>query len=142
MDSIRASLDVVYTTRGDRELKCDIFRPATADKLPAIVIVHGGGWINGDKTRFRALAQAMATRGYVTASIEYRLAGEALFPAAIHDCFSAVRFLRKKAVDWNIDSNRIGAVDTDIKCLVVVDVRIHVVLGVDTKLFLAGRVVH
>jgi acetyl esterase/lipase len=110
MDSIRASLDVVYTTRGDRELKCDIFRPATADKLPAIVIVHGGGWINGDKTRFRALAQAMATRGYVTASIEYRLAGEALFPAAIHDCFSAVRFLRKKAVDWNIDSNRIGAV--------------------------------
>jgi acetyl esterase/lipase len=108
--SIEAHLDVVYATRGDRALRCDVFRPNTKHTLPAIVVVHGGGWLNGDKTKFRPLAQALAKNGYVTVAIEYRLGGEAKFPAAINDCFSAVRFLRTTADKWNLDPQQIGAV--------------------------------
>jgi len=110
-DSIDAHLDVAYAQYGDRKLLADIFVPAKkAGPLPAIVVVHGGGWLNGDKTKFRALALALASKGYVTAAIEYRLGGEARFPAGIHDCNAAVRFLRAKAKTYKVDSKRIGAV--------------------------------
>jgi gluconolactonase len=104
-------LDVVYAQYGDRKLLADLFVPN--DKpgpLPALVIVHGGGWLNGDKAKFRALAETLAARGYVTAAIEYRLGEEARFPAAIHDCNAATRFLRAEAARYKIDPARIGAV--------------------------------
>ena len=52
----------------------------------------------------------LARRGFVVAAIEYRLGGEALFPAAIHDCHAAVRFLRAHADTYHVDPKRIGAV--------------------------------
>ena len=70
---------------------------ANAQNLPALIVVHGGGWHNGDKTKFQALSIGLARQGYVVAAIEYRLADEAAFPAAIHDCFAAVRFLRNNS---------------------------------------------
>ncbi|MEO1992864.1 MAG: SMP-30/gluconolactonase/LRE family protein [Pirellulales bacterium] len=103
-------LDQEYARYGDRRLLMDIIRPKKATTLPCLVIVHGGGWLHGDKTKFRALAIKLAQRGYVTAAIEYRLGGEALFPAAIHDCNAAVRFLRHNSQRLNIDPQRIGAV--------------------------------
>lgn len=104
-------LDVVYAQYGDRKLLADVFVPAERPgPLPAVVIVHGGGWMNGDKTKFRALAVTLAARGYVTAAIEYRLGGEAKFPAAIHDCNAATRFLRAEAAKYKIDPGRIGAI--------------------------------
>lgn len=104
-------LDLVYAEYGDRKLHLDLFRPKDAKTpLPTVVVVHGGGWINGDKTKFRAMAQQLAERGYVTAAIEYRLAGEARFPAAIHDANAATRWLRAHAKEYGIDSERIGAV--------------------------------
>ena len=108
---MKANLDVPYATDGTRQLLLDLFRPDFQEKeLPAIVVVHGGGWLNGDKTKFRALAIELANRGYVTAAIEYRLGGEKLFPAGIHDCNAAVRFLRAHAQKYGIDPQRIGAV--------------------------------
>lgn len=110
-ETVHAHLDVVYATYGDRKLLADLFVPHD-DKAahPAILVVHGGGWLKGDKTKFRALAIALAQRGYTTAAIEYRLGGEAPFPAAIQDCHAAVRFLRAHAEDYRVDSKRIGAV--------------------------------
>jgi acetyl esterase/lipase len=110
-ESVAAHIDVVHAKTGERKLLADIFVPR--DKpgpLPAIVVVHGGGWLNGDKTKFRALAVELAARGYVTAAIEYRLGGEARFPAGIQDCNASVRFLRANANEYKIDPNRIGAV--------------------------------
>ena len=75
-----------------------------------ILVVHGGGWLNGYKDKFRALTLALAKRGYVTAAIEYRLGYEEKFPAGIHDCFSAVDFLFENAEKFGIDRSRIGAV--------------------------------
>ncbi len=109
--SITAELDVVYAQYGDRKVHMDIFSPRkNQNTRPAIVVVHGGGWLNGDKTKFRALAVELAKRGYVTAAIEYRLAGEALFPAGIHDCNAAVRYLRAHAEQYGIDPTKIGSV--------------------------------
>ena len=110
-ESVEADLDQVYATYGDRKLLADLFVPKNvAGPKPCLVVVHGGGWHNGDKTKFRALAIALAKRGYVTAAIEYRLADEAAFPAGIHDCTAAVRFLRANADKFQIDPKRIGAV--------------------------------
>lgn len=110
--NIVAELDVEYARYGDRRILMDIFRPAARDgaRRPCIVVVHGGGWLKGDKTRFRALAVELAKRGYVTAAIEYRLGGEAKFPAGIQDCNAATRYLRAQADRYLIDPNRIGAV--------------------------------
>ncbi|MBC8354964.1 MAG: SMP-30/gluconolactonase/LRE family protein [Planctomycetes bacterium] len=109
--SIEAKLDIVFAQVADRKLLADVFQPASsAGPLPAIVVVHGGGWLNGDKSKFRALAIELAKRGYVTAAIEYRLGGEAKFPAGIQDCNAAVRFLRTNAKQFNLDPQRIGAV--------------------------------
>ena len=105
--------DVVFAQYGTRKLLADIISPKSVtseDRLPALVVVHGGGWHNGDKTKFRALSIRLASFGYVVAAIEYRLAGEAAFPAAIHDCTAAVRFLRANAEHYHIDADHIGAV--------------------------------
>jgi sugar lactone lactonase YvrE/acetyl esterase/lipase len=109
-DDVAAHLDVVYARHGDRKLVADIFVPQKAGPHPAIVVVHGGGWLKGDKTKFRALAVTLAERGYVTAAIEYRLGYEAPFPGAIQDCTASVRFLRYNAKKYRIDPERIGAV--------------------------------
>lgn len=107
--------DVVYRVAGERKLLCDISLPAkvgdrkTAPR-PAIVVVHGGGWLNGDRSKFRALSLQLAARGYVTVAIDYRLGHEAHFPAGIHDCNAAVQYLRLNAEKYDIDPDRIGAV--------------------------------
>ncbi len=112
-DDVTPYLDVVYATYGQRKLLADIFVPKTAspdNKLPGVVVVHGGGWHNGDKTKFRALGLELARRGYVTAAIEYRLADEAPFPAGMNDCCAAVRFLRANADKYFLKPDKIGAV--------------------------------
>lgn len=108
---IETQLNIVYANYGDRKLLMDVFSPIGGkQKRPAIVVVHGGGWLNGDKTKFRALTIALAERGYVTAAIEYRLGGEAYFPAGIQDCNAAVRYLKAHSKRLGIDPDRIGAV--------------------------------
>jgi len=103
--------NVTYARYGDRTLEMDIYRPQGVwGTLPAVVCIHGGGWANGSRTSHEKVAQAVAARGYVAATISYRLSGEAPFPAAIHDCKAAVRFLRANAKEYGIDPDRIGAI--------------------------------
>lgn len=102
--------NVVYSKIGDRNLHMDIFQPKTANKAAVIMVIHGGGWLKGSKEKFHPLARYLAQYGYVTAAIEYRLGTEALFPAAIQDCNTATRFLRKSSQQYSIDPTRIGAI--------------------------------
>jgi arylsulfatase A len=109
--SLDAKLGVIYARYGDRTLKMDIYRPKKpSGQLPAVVCIHGGGWANGNRANHGKVAQAIAAKGYVAATISYRLSGEAPFPAAINDCKAAVRFLRANAKEYGIDSNNIGAI--------------------------------
>jgi acetyl esterase/lipase len=73
---------------------------------PLIIWVHGGGWIGGNKDHCPAVS--MVKDGFVVASINYRLSSEAPFPAQIEDCKAAVRYLRSRAKEYNIDVDRVG----------------------------------
>jgi acetyl esterase/lipase len=73
------------------------------------VWVHGGGWRNGSKDSGIVRLLPFARRGYVCASIDYRLSGEAIFPAQIEDCKCALRYLRAHAAELRLDPERIGA---------------------------------
>ncbi len=102
--------DVEYGTGGGRALTLDILRPAERPKgkMPALVYIHGGGFSKGDKSQGLRMNAGAAARGYFTATIEYRLCGEAIFPAAIEDCKCAVRWLRAHAEEYGVDPERIG----------------------------------
>lgn len=109
-DTLKAEVNIEYGQTPEQRLLMDVYRPkAGGDKLPACVLVHGGGWTGGDKERFTHLAIALAQRGYVVANIEYRLAGKARYPAAVQDCNAAVRFVRAHAKRFGLDPERIGA---------------------------------
>ena len=111
LETLEPTLNVTYARYGDRTLEMDIYRPKESDaRLPAIVCIHGGGWAKGNRKSHAKIAQALAARGYVAATISYRLSGEAPFPAAIHDCKAAVRFLRANAEKYGLDPKHIGAI--------------------------------
>jgi acetyl esterase/lipase len=105
--------NIAYRAGPSPAWRLDIVMPETAgdERLPAIVIVHGGGWRSGSKRSrvYRTMALYYANKGYVTASVEYRLTGEAPFPACIEDVKCAVRWLRSHAAEYHIDPDSIGA---------------------------------
>ena len=103
--------NLVYSTIGERQMHLDLYLPKnpSATPMPAVIYIHGGGWVNGNKTAFQRQAAYMATKGYAGACIEYRLSGEAKWPAAIDDSKAAVRWVRENAKKYNIDKNRIAA---------------------------------
>lgn len=101
--------DLVYHEVDGRELKLDLYRPedvAMGDACPLIVWIHGGGWFTGSKENPRGLRHV--DRGYALASVEYRLSGEAKFPAPLQDCKAAVRWLQAHAGAYGLDGERIG----------------------------------
>jgi pectinesterase len=108
--TVRAVTDVTYIRRGAHDLKLDLYMPVAGGTAPrpAIVFVHGGGWRTGVRANFAPMAIRMAERGYVAATIEYRLSPEALYPAAIHDVKAAVRWVRAHAAEYGIDAGRVA----------------------------------
>lgn len=108
-DNVEMETGVVYGTGGERELKLDLFLPKDAGGLrPAVVFIHGGGWKGGNPGQFHRQAAYLAGLGYVCASIEYRLSGEAQFPAALEDAKCAVRWMRANAEKLQVDTDRVA----------------------------------
>ena len=98
----------VYKRVDGRNLKLDIYSPKSiTHPLPAILWIHGHRWSYGSKEQ-RPPVNFMA-HGYIVVSLDYRLSGEAPFPAAIEDCKAAVRWLRANAATYHIDPDHIGA---------------------------------
>jgi acetyl esterase/lipase len=102
---------VVYGTGGQRPLTMHLLRPSPAPARPApgLIWVHGGAFRHGSKDSGIGRLFPFARRGYVCASVEYRLSGEARWPAQIEDCKCAVRYLRAHAAELGLDPDRIGA---------------------------------
>jgi acetyl esterase/lipase len=71
-----------------------------------MIWIHGGGWYSGDKSAPPGMG--LLLRGFIVASINYRLSGEAVFPAQVYDCKAAVRFLRAHCREFGVDPTRIG----------------------------------
>lgn len=107
---VEAVRDVTYVRRGERDLRLDLYLPAQRQDvaLPAIVFVHGGGWRVGVRDNFAPMAIRMAQRGYAAATITYRLADDAPYPAAVQDARAAVRWLRAHAAQYAVDPGRIA----------------------------------
>lgn len=106
-----AQSDIVYATVDGHELKLDLYVPQnTEGPLPLVVWIHGGAWLAGDKANTPALA--LLEHGFAVASVNYRFSNESIFPAQIHDCKAAIRFLRAfsklNREKYNIDPDRIG----------------------------------
>ena len=120
--AVRVVRDVDYLGEGRAE-KLDLYLPEELEgsRRPAVLIVHGGGWQGGDKAAAREqnIGNTLASVGYVCASINYRLAKKndhvparlrEVWPGMLHDCKTAVRFLRKNADRYQIDPQHIGAI--------------------------------
>ncbi len=103
--------DIEYGKGGGKPLYLDyLCQKQVNQKLPVIIFVHGGGWQSGSKeSAIFTQLQTFAEDGYFCVSINYRLTGEAEYPAQIEDCKCAVRFLRANAQKWNLDTDRFGA---------------------------------
>lgn len=100
---------VEYLRHGELSLKADLYLPQGEGPFPAVLMIHGGGWVAGSKWNLLEHANYAARRGYVVVSINYRLAPTAKFPAQIHDCKEAVRWMRRNAGKYRIDPRRIAA---------------------------------
>jgi acetyl esterase/lipase len=116
--SYRFEKNVDYLGEGRKE-KADLYLPAEIPKgkrVPAVVIVHGGGWSGGvkDAARERNIGTNLALNGYVAMSIDYVLADSkgtnVTWPQNLYDCKTAVRWLRKNAERLQIDPDKIGAI--------------------------------
>ena len=113
---VMALADVEFSRiDGFRPLILDVYLPPDRiEPKPLIVYVHGGGWRGGHTRQsgafadFPAVLAELAGRGYVVASVEYRLSGEAPFPAALDDVRTAIRFLKANARRYGIDTSRTG----------------------------------
>jgi acetyl esterase/lipase len=118
-DGIVLLRDLAYREGSSRQWRLDLAMkkgtPAGKPR-PGIVVIHGGGWIEGDKSSFSQREGEVpgnivhfAELGFVAVTINYRLAREAVFPAALDDCKTAVRWLRAHAKEYNLDPEHIGA---------------------------------
>ncbi|WP_229360903.1 alpha/beta hydrolase [Fuerstiella marisgermanici] len=105
-DSVTVRRDLTYASVDGKPLKLDLYVPKAASKPPLVVWIHGGGWRAGSK-KSPALME-VTKHGYALASIDYRFAQQAIFPAQIHDCKAAVRWLRAHADEYGYDGNWIA----------------------------------
>lgn len=107
----RKYLDVAYDSESKAQCM-DIYLPEEGDgPFPALIHIHGGGFAIGDKRDDHMNAYLKGIKhGMAVISIEYRLSGEAIFPAAVLDVRNAIRFLRKHAAEYKIDADKLVAI--------------------------------
>ncbi|MEE8451685.1 MAG: alpha/beta hydrolase fold domain-containing protein [Thermoguttaceae bacterium] len=111
-DAIRAERDLPYADTDNPRQRLDLYlpkNPTSDEPLPVIAWIHGGAWRAGDRRSGQGrVAELVAGGNYAGVSIGYRLTGEAIWPAQIHDCKAAVRWIRANAKRYNLDPERIG----------------------------------
>jgi acetyl esterase/lipase len=115
-NGVTSNADVTYSTiPGFRPMVIDIYMPPKkGGPKPLILYIHGGGWVaghtrhSGALSNFPAVLAKLANEGFVVASLEYRLSGEAPFPAQLQDSRTAIRFLKANAGQYGIDPARVG----------------------------------
>jgi len=98
--------DVAYVSTSIAQ-KMDVDVPAGTGPFPAVVLIHGGAFKAGDKAMEATNAAKLVANGYAAISINYRLSGEAVFPAGVHDAKAAVRFVRANASTYRINPDKI-----------------------------------
>ena len=116
VDGLKVIQNVVYAQPGVKPLRYDVFSPEGAEKLPCIVIIHGGGWVSNTEDVMRGLARELARNGkYVVCSIDYRWAGrrdgdetDNTMADIIGDVFGAIAHIMEHAEEYGADPSRIA----------------------------------
>ena len=110
-EDIQEYKDVVYKTVDSMQLKLDIYHSKDIQKaMPLIIFIHGGAWKKGNKDDYLVYLSSYAKKGYVTATVQYRLTDVAKFPAQLHDVEDAVRWLKLNAANYHIDAGKVALV--------------------------------
>lgn len=98
--------DIPYVPDGGPRRTLDLYLPNGSGKHPLVIYIHGGGFMSGSKEGASRI-QWPAREGWAMAALNYRLSGEAKFPAGIEDCKAAIRWLRKNAGKYSLDPDRL-----------------------------------
>jgi acetyl esterase/lipase len=108
-EGVEAKLDLEFGKGGDKPLLLDLFKPREIKQpVPGLIFVHGGSWDHYTRKLYDGYCGRFAKNGYVAATVEYRLSGEAPFPAQIQDVKCAIRWMRANAKQLGVDPNKIG----------------------------------
>ncbi len=111
--SVRVLRDISYikdqTQPAVENQLLDLYIPTKSYPLiPLVVFIHGGAWLQGDKSEAKDIGLLLAQNGFAVASLNYRLSSQAQYPAQLEDCQKAIAFLRSKAHDYGYNPDRIG----------------------------------
>ena len=104
-NNIKITKDIEFAVVNNQSLKLDLYQPKKPKGSPLVVWIHGGGWRKG--TKERCYIDWLPEHGYTVASISYRYSSAAKFPAQIHDCKGAVRWLRANAEKYGYNPKKI-----------------------------------
>lgn len=109
--SVKVWANQRFSSEPGREGLCDVYSPVSeppAAGHPVVVVVHGGGWISGDKWTLEGYSRRLAESGFVVITINYRLAPDHKFPAQVDDVRQALLWTRNNADRFSIDVKRLG----------------------------------
>ncbi|WP_259315271.1 alpha/beta hydrolase [Capillimicrobium parvum] len=110
MHDFEITRDVEFAQVDGRPLLLDLYRPVAEDDVPAVVMLHGGAWMLGDRTMYAAeRIEPVVRHGIAVASASYRFTDEATYPAQLHDVKAAVRWVRANAEEHGLSAERVGA---------------------------------
>jgi len=104
--------DVEYQRTGDQALLARVYRPRGPGPFPALVDVHGGAWVNGDRLNNAALDEPLARAGIVVAALDFRMPPAQPYPAAVADVHLGLRWLKANAARFGSEPGRVGALGT------------------------------
>lgn len=109
-EAVEVRRDLEYAVHGGQSLKGVLYSPRAAEKYPAVIGIHGGGWQIGGPDAYRYWGPWLAARGHVFYAIAYRLSkpGQKSFPDAVQDVRAAVQFLKASAAELKVDAERIA----------------------------------
>jgi acetyl esterase/lipase len=110
-DSIEEIKDVEYKSVGEKELQFDIYRPKNLTKpAPLLLFIHGGGWKGGKRSDYLVYLVDFAKKGYVTATVSYRLLNDGPYPACAEDIRDAVNWFYRNGETYGYDPGRIALI--------------------------------
>jgi len=109
--TIESFKSIEYKNANGKLLQLDIYRPKELnEKAPLLVFIHGGGWRSGKRQDYLVYLLDYAEKGFVTATVSYRLKKDSIYPAAVEDVLDAVDFLYQNANTYGYDTSRVALV--------------------------------
>jgi len=110
-ESIEEIKNIEYKNVNGKSLQMDFYRPKSGDSpLPLLVFIHGGGWRSGERSDYLVYLVDFAEKGYMTATISYRLVKDSIYPAAIEDVSDAAEWLFGNSNKYGYDPGRIALI--------------------------------